>query len=409
MSRYAERVAAPPARAGPAPGQSRPPPISRPPLSHILQLRAAQAARTEAAAAPAAASRDGLPAQLKAGVEQLSGIAMDDVRVHRNSTEPARLGALAYAKGSDIHLGPGQERHLPHEAWHVVQQKQGRVRPTRPLAYGGINDDPGLEREATEIGAKAERLGAVAGLSSPTLRHVRVPPCTAPQLKPDDIDQDYALPLNVEGKYTGAKGERKGKQAARLNKLAKKVKSIKAPGDAFVGAHLLKAEYGGRDVASNVVSWSPAMEISYSAFEAQMPDCMLAVATAWSQDPLNIPGLAAQGAPPAISFHTEAKFADWTRGHVDIENPARSDAQIDKILTALSRIPISVTTDLDGGRLARTWAIGDISGGRIKITAEPPVAPAQQAGAPAQQPVVVPAAPAGPPASWLEEHMSADD
>jgi hypothetical protein len=25
---------------------------------------------------------------------------------------------------------PGQEQHLPHEAWHVVQQKQGRVKPT---------------------------------------------------------------------------------------------------------------------------------------------------------------------------------------------------------------------------------------------------------------------------------------
>ena len=29
--------------------------------------------------------------------------------------------ALAYAQGSDIHLAPGQEQHLPHEAWHVVQ------------------------------------------------------------------------------------------------------------------------------------------------------------------------------------------------------------------------------------------------------------------------------------------------
>ena len=60
-------------------------------------------------------------------MEAMSGIALDDVRIKRNSPEAARLGALAYARGSEIHLGPGQEKHLPHEAWHVVQQKQGRV------------------------------------------------------------------------------------------------------------------------------------------------------------------------------------------------------------------------------------------------------------------------------------------
>ena len=33
-------------------------------------------------------------------------------------------------EGQDIHIGPGQEQHLPHEAWHVVQQKRNRVKPT---------------------------------------------------------------------------------------------------------------------------------------------------------------------------------------------------------------------------------------------------------------------------------------
>ncbi|MEL6127089.1 MAG: DUF4157 domain-containing protein, partial [Pseudomonadota bacterium] len=37
---------------------------------------------------------------------------------------------MAYAQGSNIHLGPGQDQHLPHEAWHVVQQRQGRVPTT---------------------------------------------------------------------------------------------------------------------------------------------------------------------------------------------------------------------------------------------------------------------------------------
>jgi hypothetical protein len=97
----------------------------------------------------------GLPTQLQSGVESLSGIAMRDVRVHYNSSKPAQLQAHAYAQGSDIHLAPGQEKHLPHEAWHVVQQKQGRVKPTLQLKGVAINDDSTLEREADVMGGKA--------------------------------------------------------------------------------------------------------------------------------------------------------------------------------------------------------------------------------------------------------------
>ena len=57
----------------------------------------------------------GLPDNLKAGVESLSGYSMDDVRVHYNSDEPTQLQALAYTQGTDIHIAPGQEKHLPHE------------------------------------------------------------------------------------------------------------------------------------------------------------------------------------------------------------------------------------------------------------------------------------------------------
>lgn len=80
---------------------------------------------------------------------------MDDVKVHYNSSQPEGLGALAYAQGTDIHVAPGQEKHLPHEAWHVVQQKQGRVSPTVQLKQFGINDSPSLENEADRMGEKA--------------------------------------------------------------------------------------------------------------------------------------------------------------------------------------------------------------------------------------------------------------
>src|SRR5205807_3932268 len=115
-----------------------------------------------AAPAPAAKAESGaaLPAPLKAGIERLSGLAMDDVRVHRNSPQPARFGAHAYTQGSDIHVAPGQERHLPHEAWHVVQQKQGRVQATIQAKGVAINDDAALEREADMMGARALDMSA---------------------------------------------------------------------------------------------------------------------------------------------------------------------------------------------------------------------------------------------------------
>ncbi|WP_223148901.1 DUF4157 domain-containing protein [Aquimarina sp. RZ0] len=102
------------------------------------------------------ANKTGLPDNLKSGIENLSGYSMDDVKVHYNSSKPAQLQAHAYAQGTDIHLAPGQQKHLPHEAWHVVQQKQGRVKPTRQLkSKVNINDDAGLEKEADVMGGRA--------------------------------------------------------------------------------------------------------------------------------------------------------------------------------------------------------------------------------------------------------------
>jgi len=98
----------------------------------------------------------GLPDNLKSGIETLSGLSMDNVRVHYNSSKPAQINALAYAQRTDIHLASGQEQHLPHEAWHVVQQAQGRVRPTSQMNTDlSINGDTVLEREADLMGGRA--------------------------------------------------------------------------------------------------------------------------------------------------------------------------------------------------------------------------------------------------------------
>jgi len=104
-------------------------------------------------AEPMAAKSSGsnLPNDLQQRLETKSGLALDDVRVHRNSPLPERLGAHAFTKGEDIHLGPGQEKHLSHEAWHTVQQKQGRVKANDALFGIPVNDQSGLEREADAV------------------------------------------------------------------------------------------------------------------------------------------------------------------------------------------------------------------------------------------------------------------
>lgn len=104
------------------------------------------------------AQQTGLPEALKLGVEQLAGMDMSDVTVTYNSAKPAQIQALAYTQGADIHVGPGQEKHLAHEAWHVVQQKQGRVPATLQTQGVAINHDARLEHEAEAMGAKAAGL-----------------------------------------------------------------------------------------------------------------------------------------------------------------------------------------------------------------------------------------------------------
>lgn len=137
-----------PAQQG-GPSQGAPPPGSAP-LSQPSEPR------------PAAAERNltGLPDALKSGIEHLSGLSLSDVRVHYNSSEPAQVGALTFARGSEIHVGPGQEQHLPHEAWHVVQQKQGLVQPTTTVNGRAINDDPALEADADRHAARLAQVGA---------------------------------------------------------------------------------------------------------------------------------------------------------------------------------------------------------------------------------------------------------
>nr|WP_295680037.1 DUF4157 domain-containing protein [uncultured Fibrobacter sp.] len=120
-------------------------------LQHKADM-ANNAAQREEATRP---NNTGMPDNLKSGIESLSGFSMDDVRVHYNSSKPATVQALAYTQGTDIHVAPGQEKCLPHEAWHVAQQMAGRVSPTTNINGMPVNDNAGLEHEADVMGEKA--------------------------------------------------------------------------------------------------------------------------------------------------------------------------------------------------------------------------------------------------------------
>ena len=95
-------------------------------------------------------------------VEESLGVDLSSVQIKEDASLPVALGAKAVTQGETIHFAPGYApvsadgRHtLAHELAHVVQQRQGRVRPTGYLAGTAVNEDPELEAEAIEWGEMA--------------------------------------------------------------------------------------------------------------------------------------------------------------------------------------------------------------------------------------------------------------
>jgi Domain of unknown function (DUF4157) len=112
-----------------------------------------------------------LPEAVRAAMERSFNADFAAVRIHEDA-QVAAIGAHAYTRGADIHFAPGRyQPHdaaglelLGHELAHVVQQAQGRVRPTMQAKGLPINDEGGLEREADELGGRAARGELIAGV-----------------------------------------------------------------------------------------------------------------------------------------------------------------------------------------------------------------------------------------------------
>ncbi len=98
--------------------------------------------------------RKPLPTDIQPALAQKLGVDVSKVTINTNSSKPAKVGAFAYTQGDTIEVAPGQNKPsiIQHELGHVVQQAQGRVKPTGSVGRVPLNDDPKLEREADIIG-----------------------------------------------------------------------------------------------------------------------------------------------------------------------------------------------------------------------------------------------------------------
>ncbi|WP_082461518.1 eCIS core domain-containing protein [Pedobacter sp. PACM 27299] len=212
-------------------------------------------------------NRTGLPDQLKSGIENLSGLSMDDVNVHYNSSKPAQLQAHAYAQGTEIHLAAGQEKHLPHEAWHVVQQKQGRVKATVQMKGIGVNNDKTLEHEADVMGAKAIQSSLKKGLTgwSPgnrsEVRQNKCAACTVKKVSPQRRSNHKVLQrMPCEG---GRSYYRKTPEvlANHINAQSKHAMPVTEEEAHLLCCSFCKAQMEGfTPMAEDVLRWSPRAE-----------------------------------------------------------------------------------------------------------------------------------------------------
>lgn len=102
---------------------------------------------------------NGITAEENSAVNQLTGGQVDlhssGSKVENTSPNDSRLkdvGARSMAVGGDALIGDQRDRG--HEIWHLAQQHMGMVKPTTTVNNQPVNDDPSLEKEADDMGAK---------------------------------------------------------------------------------------------------------------------------------------------------------------------------------------------------------------------------------------------------------------
>ncbi|WP_162231119.1 eCIS core domain-containing protein [Sunxiuqinia dokdonensis] len=138
-----------------------------------------------------------LPEELQAKMETSFGSDFSNVKIHKNSKKAAKLNALAFTQGEQIHFAPGQfnphsksgQELIGHEMAHVTQQRQGRVSSTGTVNGMPMNRDKGLESEADTMGKQAAQAKFPAS-KTPFVQQVKPTPVSS------DVTQ-FALPAVV--------------------------------------------------------------------------------------------------------------------------------------------------------------------------------------------------------------------
>ena len=105
----------------------------------------------------------GLPGDPLQKMEKKYNTDFSNVKIFPISIRTRDVDATAFTRsnrqGHEIHFAPGEfsprsasgQRILDHELGHVLQQRQGIVRPTTSIKGLTVNDDAALENEAGPV------------------------------------------------------------------------------------------------------------------------------------------------------------------------------------------------------------------------------------------------------------------
>lgn len=123
------------------------------------------------------------------------------VNIHKDSSQAKEMGAKAFAQGSDIHFAPGQfnpesrsgQELIGHELGHVVQQKEGKVKPNFEVKGKPVNNDAGLEKEADSFGVSYAN-AISSGAENPIQNKLGGPFTPQAVQKKEDPMQMWGLP-----------------------------------------------------------------------------------------------------------------------------------------------------------------------------------------------------------------------
>ena len=107
--------------------------------------------------------KSAMPNDVKGQMENSFGTDFSDVKIHTNSEKASKIGAHAFTQGNNVHFAQGKfdpstksgKQLLGHELSHVVQQKNGQVKPNIQMKGMAINNEDKHESEADKQGALA--------------------------------------------------------------------------------------------------------------------------------------------------------------------------------------------------------------------------------------------------------------